>query len=555
MGGRKRKGCRNNIFIINGIIHDVMTSQKKHPVLLQIYDYKQMFDAIFLEEALSDLYDAGCKDDNLALLYEANKEISMTVNTPHGQTEEQNIKNVVLQGDTFGSLLASVQADRICQDVMKAGVGYRYKDCLSVGMLGLIDDLIGITPAGYQAQQMNEIINLKTAEKRLQFGVSKCKSMMISKKPDKVHNNQLSVDNWNMKHVENKNTGELELVEEYEGRILIEETEKQKYLGFILSCKGDNMINIKNLKNKSIGIIRKLFNKLESLKLRKYYFECALIFLNVMLRSSILYASETYYGLTEQQIRQIERIEEEFLRKLFKTSKGCPISQLYLESGHIPARFQIFKNRLLFLKYILEQDSNSLINKFLKLQLEYPIKGDWASSCLENLEYLEIKLEMEEIRKMKRNRFLSLIDNSIEKKALEYLQSRRGKKGQEINYLEMKMAEYLKPYGNILTISDKRYIFSMRNRMVQIPANFPIKNKNTDENCKQCGKGENMKHIYMCRLRKENTEEKYEMIFGENLEKMKKVYLQFRNNYENRENQKTIVINPRDPNCDPLISL
>ena len=274
-----------------------------------------------------------------------------------------------------------------------------------------------------------------------------------------------------------------------------------------------------------------------------------------MLRSSILYASETYYGLTEQQIRQIERIEEEFLRKLFKTSKGCPIAQLYLESGHIPARFQIFKNRLLFLKYILEQDSNSLINKFLKLQLEYPIKGDWASSCLENLEYLEIKLEMEEIRKMKRNRFLSLIDNSIEKKALEYLQSRRGKKGQEINYLEMKMAEYLKPYGNILTISDKRYIFSMRNRMVQIPTNFPLKDKNTDENCKKCGKKENMKHIYMCSLRKENTEEKYEMIFGENLEQMKKVYLKFKDNYENREKQKTIVINPRDPNCDPLISL
>ena len=63
-----------------------------------------------------------------------------------------------------------------------------------------------------------------------------------------------------------------------------------------------------------------------------------------------------------------------------------------------------------------------------------------------------------------------------------------------------------------------------------------------------------MKHIYMCRLRKENTEEKYEMIFGEHLEQIKKVYLKLKENYENRENQKTIVINPRDPNCDPLIS-
>ena len=168
------------------------------------------------------------------------------------------------------------------------------------------------------------------------------------------------------------------------------------------------MINITNLKNKSLGITRKIFTKLESLKLRKYYFECALIFLNVILRSSILYASETYYGLTEAQVRQIERIEENYLRKLFKTSRGCPISQLYLESGHIPARFQIYKNRLLFLKYILQQDSQSLINQFLKLQIRYPTRGDWASSCQQNMKYLEIEMEMEEIRDMKRKKIHKL---------------------------------------------------------------------------------------------------------------------------------------------------
>lgn len=34
-------------------------------------------------------------------------------------------------------------------------------------MLGLVDDLIGITDAGFKAQQMNSIIISKTAEKRL----------------------------------------------------------------------------------------------------------------------------------------------------------------------------------------------------------------------------------------------------------------------------------------------------------------------------------------------------------------------------------------------------
>ena len=116
MGGRKGKGCRNNIFIINGIIHDVLKSKKKKPVMLQIYGYAQMFDSINLEQAISDIYDAGLKDENLSLLYKANKEIFMAVNTPNGLTDRQVLENIVLQGDTFGSILASVQLDSIGQE-------------------------------------------------------------------------------------------------------------------------------------------------------------------------------------------------------------------------------------------------------------------------------------------------------------------------------------------------------------------------------------------------------------------------------------------------------
>ena len=66
---------------------------------------------------------------------------------------------------------------------------------------------------------------------------------------------------------------------------------------------------------------------------------------------------------------------------------------------------------------------------------------------------------MEDIREMKRNRFLSLIDTSMEKKSLEYLHSKRGKKGQKVERHEIKMTEYLKPYGKILTISEKKIFF------------------------------------------------------------------------------------------------
>ena len=220
-----------------------------------------------------------------------------------------------------------------------------------------------------------------------------------------VINSLLLLDKWKTTHEDNKFSGESELVETYEGLIAIDETTKQKYLGFIISSKGNNMENIREMKNKSIWIIRKTFKKLNGLHLQKYYFESAMIFLNVMLRSSILYASETYYNLKETELRQLERIEEGFLRKMFGTTKGCPIVQLYLESGHIPARSSIMKIRLSFLKCILNENPESMIYKFLKLQYQNPTKGDWASNCTTDLKLLEIDLSLEKIKNMPKIKF------------------------------------------------------------------------------------------------------------------------------------------------------
>ena len=145
MGGRKKKGCKNNIFILNGLIHEVLKSKKMKPILLQFYDYSQMFDSINLQSAISDIYDTGVDDDQLVLLYNANKEINMAVKTANGLSDRQIVSDIVLQGDTFGSILASVQVDKIGQDCMAAGHYYLYKNILPVGFLGLVDDIVGIT--------------------------------------------------------------------------------------------------------------------------------------------------------------------------------------------------------------------------------------------------------------------------------------------------------------------------------------------------------------------------------------------------------------------------
>ena len=473
MGARKQKSCKNNIFMINGIIHEVMKSKRMKPVMLQIYDYAQMFDSIDLIEALSDIYNAGVSDDSLSLLHQANAEVQMAVKTPTGLTERQTIRDIVLQGDTFGSILASVQVDAIGQECMKTGYYYLYKDTLPVGFLGLVDDIVGISEAGYKAQQQNVFINLKTAEKTLQFGVAKCKSMLISKDCDSVFSSDIMVDKWEVKYEENPMTGDLCLNENFSGQTKIEQTDKQMYLGFVISSTGDNMVNIEHIKKKSFGIIRKIFNRLNTLNLQQYYFECSIILLNVILRPSILYACEAYYNLKENEIRQIERIEESFLRKVLNTTKGCPIVQLYFEMGHTPARMEIQKIRLLYLQYILQQSDDSSLSKFLKLQMEFPTRGDWASRVKQDLQELEVKESFEEIKLMTKNKFSQILKCKARIKAFEYLTNKQGTKGKDIIYSTIEMSEYLLPINRKLTLEQKRRQFAIRNKMIDIPAHFP----------------------------------------------------------------------------------
>ena len=72
-------------------------------------------------------------------------------------------------------------------------------------------------------------------------------------------------------------------------------------------------------------------------------------------------------------------------------------------------------------------------------------------------------MSLEEIKNISLNKFINILDKSINRKAYEYLMMKRGSKGEEIIYNDMKMAEYLMPNSENLTISEKQYIFSMRN--------------------------------------------------------------------------------------------
>ena len=191
-----------------------------------------------------------------------------------------------------------------------------------------------------------------------------------------------------------------------------------------------------------------------------------------------------------------------------------------------------------------------MIYKFLKLQFQNPTKGDWASSCVKALEYLEIRMSLTEIEYLSVNQFKKILEKSIKIKSFEYLIGLRGIKGSEIKYSSLKMAEYLLP-NEQFSITEKRQIFAIRNRMVNIENNF--RGKNIRKNC-VCGSIEDMKHIYSCKIfniKDKNIE--YENIYGEDIRTIREVYQIFQKNLEKREQHLKQNNSPRIPGrVDPL---
>ena len=110
-------------------------------------------------------------------------------------------------------------------------------------------------------------------------------------------------------------------MEKLKGKIMMKRVQEQKYLGFIISEDGPNMKNKIAKEKQAFGIKKQIIILIKNLG--KYTFESSMIYLNSLLRSSILFAAEAMYNVKEIEYRHIERIEEDMIRQIFKTGKGC----------------------------------------------------------------------------------------------------------------------------------------------------------------------------------------------------------------------------------------
>ena len=407
--------------MVNSIICDTLSTKRKKPIDIQIYDYKQCFDGLWLEECLNDMYTGGLQDDKLNLLHEANSLVNIAVRTPVGKTSSGDINNVVIQGDVFGPMLCSKQVDQFGKECLEQEkYTYLYKGEVEIPPLSMVDDVICISECGYKTAMVNSFMQCKTSSKKLKFGVTKCKKMHIGKTCEDYKCHPLYVDSW--KEIEKKNdeTGKDEVKDICLGEEVMEEKDEEKYLGDIISKDGRNLKNIKARVNKGKGIVRQILNILEGIPFGRIYFQVAVLLRNSLLGSSLLCNSEAWFNLTNSELDLLETVDVTLLRIVLGAPKSSSKEMLY---------------------------ADSLLFKVLEKQCEMTSSKDWITSVIKDLVFLELHVTFSDIQEMGKTKWKSIVKNvtkEITLKRLEIIKQRHSKV-KLIKHTKLEMQPYFLP--------------------------------------------------------------------------------------------------------------
>ena len=127
-------------------MNEVRNGKDNDEVDLVFYNVTQAFDSLTKKHTILDVYETGVKNNAINILDEMNKKAKIRDKTPVGTSEEKNIEDIVMQGESISSIMSSTTIDKMAKDCPLEPP--KYKDVVDVPQMSFVDDVININKCG-----------------------------------------------------------------------------------------------------------------------------------------------------------------------------------------------------------------------------------------------------------------------------------------------------------------------------------------------------------------------------------------------------------------------
>ena len=465
-GSRKDRSAADNVFLLRGTIdHHKFT---KKSLYITAYDVATAFDSLWLEDCLLSLNDLGIEKDLLQLIYNLNKEASVVVQTPFGETTKFTTDPIVKQGSILGPVLCSTSTAEYCSTNLGVTIG-----TLVIASLLYVDDIIDLSSSHCDCLDAHQSAVLFAKLKKLKYSVSKCFNMIINKKKGSEHP-ELYLDDEEM----------------------VLPVSVITYLGDLFNEQGNNDDLISDRVKRGIKAMITIMAMMAETDVGVHYINVMLLLYRSLFLSSMLFNSQTWSKLRKKDIDALKITQLKFLKRIIGVASSTPNAFVFLELGVLPIDFEIEKRQLMYLHRILLLDENDPVHKMYVNMRDLSEGGElnWWSTVVELLK--KYQLDVENVKSMSKQSFSAVVRKTVSEAALINLKEecKSKKKTSHLNYATLNR----QPYLDELFPSQARVVFKCRAQTIDIKSHLTYK-YGDDKVCRGCGcEEETYSHIVNC---------------------------------------------------------
>ena len=364
-----------------------------------------------------------------------------------------SVKDVVMQGSVWASLKCTTNMDKLNKITSTdPQLQYKYKGDpnIPIGVLGFVDDTLGVSECGNESIKKNSFINSFIETQRQVLSKEKSVVVHIGRKKCTVPCPTLKVHNDPM-----------------------EKSESAKYLGNFITKKGGVQDTIEDRRKKGWGKITQIMAILGEVDMGSNRLEAGLLLRESILINSLLFSAEAWSDLSDKQLARLEVVDTSLLRQL--TGGGhskCPTEFHHFETGTLKLRHILTYRRLMFHHKILSRGEDETIRKIYFKQKQDNVKGDWFRLLKRDFQFIGIQMNEDEICATTKTDYKRRIKALIQKAALEYFNGVKlsHRKLDLVSYTQLKAQPYL--VSSQLSNIEKDLLYSLRSHCHRSKLNF-----------------------------------------------------------------------------------